>query len=242
MHSEQWRLTMQSHDTPSEEWRAVVGYEGLYEVSDLGRVKNVARGRGRRPGHVMQPAVSGTCEYPRLCLKRLGASRNFTVHTLVAAAFIGPRPDGQETNHRNNVKTDNRAANLEYVTQARHTEHAFRTGQVYRGEQLPQARLAMAHIQQIRALRGVESQATTAARYGIRPGTVGAIQRRDRWEHVVTDGPVLALRVGKLTDEQVREIRALRGVVQQRDIAVWYGISQSVVSSVQTGKSWRNVT
>lgn len=104
----------------NEEWRAVVGYEGLYEVSDQGRVRSVPRvikdrsGRQQRwKGKVLALAESGRGKYFSVGLP---GGRTAHVHVLVAAAFIGLRPDGLEVCHGNGDHHDNRAENLRYGT------------------------------------------------------------------------------------------------------------------------------
>lgn len=102
-----------------EQWRPVVGYESSYEVSDMGRVRSLdrtvtfpdgrrrtARGRLLKPGHVPRGHR----------YVNLGRGNSQYVHQLVAAAFLGPRPDGHEVCHNNGDPTDNRAPNLRYDT------------------------------------------------------------------------------------------------------------------------------
>lgn len=97
----------------TEEWRDVVGYEGLYQVSNTGKVRSMNYRRSGAARDLVQTLTNG---YPIVCLSASGKQKNHTVHTLVAAAFLGNRPDGYEVNHINAVKNDNRIENLEYVT------------------------------------------------------------------------------------------------------------------------------
>jgi len=114
-------------DNTVEEWRPVVGYENLYEVSNLGRIKSLDRlidGRERtgtvykrlKKGRILNGRKS-THGYIYIELKpRVYKHRVSSVHSVVAMAFIGPRPDGYDIDHKNNIRSDNRAENLEYVT------------------------------------------------------------------------------------------------------------------------------
>lgn len=117
-------------DTITEEWRDIYGFEGLYQVSNLGRVRSLDRwthgGKRLRPGIVMTPTHHR--EYPALNLVRDGKITAVRIHVLVAEAFIGGRPDGRVINHINGVKTDNRVVNLEYVTHRENSRHASRMG------------------------------------------------------------------------------------------------------------------
>lgn len=100
-----------------EIWLPVVGYEGFYEVSSLGRVMSLPRqtAKGFYGGCILKgnKAPSG---HVAVMLSKRGNIRRRMVHQLVAEAFIGPRPEGMETRHLNDVADDNRAENLAYGT------------------------------------------------------------------------------------------------------------------------------
>ncbi len=109
-----------------ENWRPVVGFEGWYAVSDCGRVKRTKSGLGARAGWIRRPQ-RGASGYAVLGLCRgTGKSGQVqrSIHRLVLAAFVGPCPLGQQVNHKNGVKTDNRLSNLEYVTPKQNLLHA----------------------------------------------------------------------------------------------------------------------
>lgn len=95
-----------------EAWKPVLGYEGLYEISNLGRTQSF---HGRQP-RILRPAIAGKGGYPMVNLARNGVNKSRTVHSLVAEAFIGPRPDGMEVRHKDGQPTNCRASNLTYGT------------------------------------------------------------------------------------------------------------------------------
>lgn len=99
---------------PPEEWRPVVGYEGLYEVSNLGRVHGLPR-KNVPNGHMMR-AARNSRGYYTLSLSVEGVKRSHTLHSLVAAAFLGPRPDGLDVLHGDGNPANNAASNLRYGT------------------------------------------------------------------------------------------------------------------------------
>jgi hypothetical protein len=96
----------------TEAWRDVPGYEGLYQVSDCGRVRSFHRG-----GRVLRVCPNSTGRLGLvLCLN--GSQRSFQVHRLVMAAFVGPCPDGMEVCHNDGNHLNNRLENLRYGTRS----------------------------------------------------------------------------------------------------------------------------
>ena len=95
-----------------EQWKAIAGYEGIYEVSDLGRVKSLKHGKEK----ILKPQKNNL-GYLHVYLYKDGHVKTVKVHRLVAEAFI-PNSQGLETvNHKDEVKTNNVASNLEWMSQ-----------------------------------------------------------------------------------------------------------------------------
>lgn len=122
-------------DATQEEWRPVVGYEGYYEVSNLGRVKSVerripaSRGSGYRTmrGRILRQGThSGGYGMVYLCVH--GKKLNQHVHLLVLTAFRGPRPAGMVCCHNDGDPTNNRLDNLRWGTQADNLRDQVRHG------------------------------------------------------------------------------------------------------------------
>lgn len=94
-----------------EQWRPIPGHEGRYDVSDQGQVRSWLPWRGEPVPRLLThcPDERG---YPRVRM----AGKTPRVHQLVAAAFLGPRPDGQEVRHLDGDETNPRLSNLAYGT------------------------------------------------------------------------------------------------------------------------------
>jgi hypothetical protein len=120
-----------------EQWRDVVGYEGSYEVSNLGNVRSLDRefirtdGKlYRRRGQIIRQFPRKHGGHPAVSLTQDGRLRNFTVHRLVLAAFVSPAPPGKECCHRDGDHNNNQVSNLRWGTrsenlydQVRHRVH-----------------------------------------------------------------------------------------------------------------------
>lgn len=112
---------------PNEEWRDIVGYEGLYQVSNLGRVKVLPRIK-RTPSttflseeKIVVPKIDKG-GYLRVALCRDKGMRRFLVHRLVATSFFGDNPH-MTVNHKDENKTNNSVENLEYLTRAENVKY-----------------------------------------------------------------------------------------------------------------------
>lgn len=185
---------MQDHTPTIEEWVPVVGYEGFYEVSSLGRVRSVdrefIRADGRRQcrrGRLLKPTPSGR-GYPSVTLRH-GVRR--TVHILVCIAFHGPRPHPDyDAAHNNGVLTDNRRENLRWATKSenqqdsvRHgTKRGYSTG-VLAGESSLHAKLTQDQVAEMRRRwdAGEATQAALAAEYGVSKSQAHNIVHRKNW-------------------------------------------------------------
>lgn len=105
----------------NEEWRDVVGYEGIYEVSNMGNVRN------KKTLRIIKPFISYH-NYVRVPLRKNGKDRKRFLHRLVADAFI-PNPENKEiVNHINGNKQDNRIENLEWCTYSENNVKAIKDG------------------------------------------------------------------------------------------------------------------
>ena len=123
---------MESSVDMSEEWRDVVGYEGLYQVSDQGRVKSLERkishwrgGERTVKERILKPRTN-RYGYLIVGLYAGGKQKMLTVHRLVCQAFHENLDNKPQVNHLNEDKKDNRACNLEWCTRIENCNHGTR--------------------------------------------------------------------------------------------------------------------
>lgn len=99
-----------------EVWKYVEGYEGLYKVSSLGRIFNCKKNKI----YDLKPNVSG---YVTVYLSKNGKGKSYSVHRLVAKAFIPNTYNKEFVNHIDEDKSNNKVSNLEWVTPKENTNH-----------------------------------------------------------------------------------------------------------------------
>lgn len=106
----------------TEEWRPIRDFEGIFEISDHGRVRNLVTDR------MLKGSIAHhNYRYVSLTIRQRVTSRS--IHKLVAEAFLPPRPTPKHTiNHISGDKTDNRPSNLEWATRKEQTAHAIALG------------------------------------------------------------------------------------------------------------------
>ena len=104
-----------------EQWKDVVGYEGLYEVSNLGRIRN-------KNSNKMLTPMTNKKGYLRCELWKDGKRHKFGVHRIVALAWIPNTDENKDQiNHINERKKDNRVENLEWCTSKYNNNYGHRT-------------------------------------------------------------------------------------------------------------------
>lgn len=220
-----------------EVWRWIEGYEGLYMVSNLGRVMSVptVSQRGgheyRKPGMEIKSHDNGR-GYKFVALYKDGSPLLRTVHRLVASAFLENPEEKPEVNHKDGDKANNKADNLEWVTKSENMLHA---SEVLHAMDFNQ-RFTEGEIMAIRADGRTERE--IAAEYGASQSAINQIRTGKTYKS--HGGEVRARgreRQRKLTTEQVREIRTSKKL--GKDLAGKYGVSRSTISKIKNDKRYK---
>ena len=158
-----------------EVWRDIEGYEGLYQVSNMGRVKSL--GRKDRFGRVikeriLEPAVTHN-GYLRVGLHVDGKRKMLRVHRLVCEAFHENPDNKSEVNHVNENKTDNRACNLEWSTRTENCNHGSRNERVAKALSKPIGQFSLDG----KLIKVWQSACEARRQTGFDQGYVGAVAR-----------------------------------------------------------------
>jgi hypothetical protein len=176
----------------AEEWRPVVGYEGIYEVSSAGRIKTLPRTVTRRNGttvpvkeRIKKPYICLKGGYPTIWLQRNGNRVNRYIHALVAEAFIGPRPDRHDVCHADGNPTNNTVSNLRYGTRTENAADAIAHDRLYRGEAHHYSRLTKDEVLAMRQMHADGcSETEIANRFGVSASNAHHVVTRKTWVHI----------------------------------------------------------
>lgn len=165
-----------------ENWAPVDGWP--YEVSDHGRVRRSEGSVGTWRGRILSSPPNGS-GYPVVVLSGRSRRRMFYVHRLVATAFLGPVPVGQNVNHLDGDKSNNHVDNLEYLTPGDNNRHAHSVGLMAKGERHGHSRLTRRDVVRIRAMADAGCKAREVARrIGAHESTVRDVMAGRTWGHV----------------------------------------------------------
>jgi uncharacterized protein YerC len=218
-----------------ELWLSVFGYEGLYEVSNLGRVVSL-RDKWRRMRRLVLSQPLDGWGYPTVGLCSDGKARCYGVHRLVAMAFV-PRFDLSHNvvRHLDGNPLHNESWNLAWGTDKDNADDRSRHGRTAKGETSGVTHLTGDDIVAMRqwSVAGMP-YIEIARRKGVSISAVGSVVRGDSWGHIV-GGHVRPRRVRKyLSDDEKAEVGRLYrdGGWTQREIASWFGVSQMTVSRI----------
>jgi len=183
-------------DKSVEHWLNVVGYEGVYKVSSLGKVKSLDRfvdhptqGRPFLKGKLLSQNHT-KAGYRTVVLTKLENGvrymKNLKVHRLVAIAFIQNVHCKRFVNHKNGIKSDNSVENLEWVTPSENTKHAFSIGLMNnpKGELSTTSKLTNAQVTEMRKNKGLVSNLSMSSTYGVTPSTISRILNNNGWKHI----------------------------------------------------------
>lgn len=171
-----------------EIWKDVVGYEGIYQVSNFGRVKSLEKTFWSTKNNSFSTnkefirKLSNTRKgYLRTGLMKDLKQKPFLVHRLVAIAFIDNPENKPEINHINGIKTDNRVENLEWVTTKENVIHSFEIGLSKRakGDENKSSKLSYKKASEIRSSNLKNKELSIM--YGVSISSIELVKSNKTW-------------------------------------------------------------
>lgn len=179
-----------------EIWKDINGYEGYYQVSNLGRIRSLSRKVYDRKGkfnRTMNGRIINTFKtkegYHRVQLCKNGKNEKYLVHRLVAQAFVNNHDGKSEINHKNANKDDNKSSNLEWVTRKENIDHSFKNHLVYRdkGVERYNSKLNDDKVREMRALykTGKYRISDIAKLFKVNRKTAECAINKITWKHVI---------------------------------------------------------
>lgn len=232
-------------DLPGEEWRDIPGYEGRYQVSSCGRVRNANQSLlALTPTRGSAPDGS---KYRCVMLIADDKSRNWLlVHSIVATTFYGQCPAGMECRHLNDRRDDNRLDNLRWGTPIENAEDRERNGRKVQGTHIVQSKMNEEMVAEARRrVASGETRTSVAQSFGLSVTGLSYAVAGTWWKHV--PGAVVPKdrneRNAKMTHDQVRDIRS-RYDSGEKPASIARDFPQASYENVwqiATRRSWRHL-
>ena len=184
-----------SIDLPPPLWRGIDGYEGVYEISSTGAVRSLDRiiyqtnwvgnvVRRMYPGRAIK-ATPDNHGYIRVTLTRQGQKpETKRVHHLVAAAFLGPRPDGYDVCHNDGDKANNALSNLRYGSHTDNEADKLVHGTRIHGERHADAKMTDETVRRLRRGLGGMTQSWWARHLGVSEASLSRALSGHTWRHI----------------------------------------------------------
>ena len=172
-----------------EVFKDILGYEGLYQVSNLGKVKSTERKAKHWRGglltvksRIMKPFTS-KCGYLIVSISKNSIDNKFLIHRLVSNAFIPNPYNKPQVNHINGIKTDNRVVNLEWNTRSENIKHADNSGlRNSKGENNSRSKLSEIDVFEIR--KSDKPIIFLSKKYNVGRNCISKVLHKKTWKHI----------------------------------------------------------
>lgn len=165
----------------NEQWLPVVNYEGFYEISNLGNLKSL--GRTLENGHHFPEKIIGFINKTgyKICSlsNGTGKGKQFLIHRLVLAAFIGPCPEGMESCHNDGIRANAALSNLRYDTHQNNNIDRMRHGTLPKGSKFWKAKLKEEDVLLI--FKDERRIKDIAKEHGVDDSTILDIKKKRSW-------------------------------------------------------------
>lgn len=232
------------------EWKDIEGFEGLYQVSNYGDVRSLDRyvngphGDRLMKGRILKPISDGRGRI-QIVLSKESIGYRFKIHRLVATYFLENTLNLPEVNHIDGDPLNNKLENLEWVDRKSNVTHAVNNNLYPQGERHYKSRITDKDVLEIRKIysEGGITQESLAKTFNVSRGLIKDVVNHKSWKHVGGERTVNVIGgendvSSKLSDKEVLEIKDLnqKKTFTQKDIANYYGVSQSQINRIVNGK------
>ena len=163
----------------NEIWKPVVDYEGLYEVSNLGRVRSIPRSRCK--GKILKQLPGGRRGDLQVALHNMDKGKTKRVALLVASSFLGPKPENMETCHNDGNFTNNEISNLRYDTHQGNVDDQILHGTRKYCESHWNSKLTNEKVSEIKSRLGYRNVTALAREFGVSRRVIRAISTGETW-------------------------------------------------------------
>jgi len=169
-------------------WKDIIGFEGLYQISNYGRVRSLTRTVVEKTGksytlqgRIMKVRVNKKTNYHQACLRKDGKYHYLYIHRLVAQAFL--KGEGEEVNHIDCNKGNNYFENLEWCSRLENSNHASKNARFKRGNSHHMTRLKESEVIKIKLLLkdATLTQTEIADRFNTNKSVISDIKRGISW-------------------------------------------------------------
>lgn len=169
-----------------EIWKNIVGYIGLYEVSNLGKVKRFYKSKRSRPFIILSPGVNDKHGHLFVHLSKNGIKTKYYIHRLVLMAFIGPCPIGMECRHLDGNPSNNRLDNLCWGTRKENQDDRILHGTDNRGSRCVTSKLNELQVRIIKRLLkdNYLTPKEIAEIFNVHIRTIYGIKNGYIWKHI----------------------------------------------------------
>ncbi len=172
-----------------EKWKNILGYEQIYEISNLSRVRRIKGGPGAKIDRILSQFFRGRGKHKYLCVTLSGGNTKSCkrpIHRLMLEAFVGLCPLGMECRHLDGNAHNNRLNNIQWGTSQENTNDITGHGTKACGEKLPQSKLNDSKVRKIRQLYGTGgwTHRKLAEIFNVSHYAIWRVVTRRTWEHV----------------------------------------------------------
>ncbi len=170
-----------------EIWKAVVDFEEIYKISNLGRIKRIKSRNGYKIDRMLKPMSRGERKYLYVDLCKNGIKKSKQIHRIVLEAFDRLPNVKEECNHINGIKADNRLKNLEWCTRSENELHKNRVlkYESLKGEKHGRSKLTNEEIKTIRHMyKDGLPQREIAKKFNVGQQNISCIVNHKNWKHI----------------------------------------------------------